>query len=116
MGKVTSRWLRAALSPFPSTLCLWTNWPVRKLARAGEQSGVVTNALRKATPSAATRSIRGVLATRLPVQLSASHRRSSTRMNTMLGRDDFASSAAPDAAVDTSEESAIKAHATLPAP
>ena len=57
-GNVGSWWLlRAVLSTMP-----WVRayWPVRKLARLGEQSGVVANALRKRAPSRARRSMLGV--------------------------------------------------------
>ena len=47
---------------------MWTYWPVRKLARAGEQSGVVTKALRNIAPSRAMRSMFGVLRNGWPVQ------------------------------------------------
>src|SRR6266436_285564 len=75
--------------------CEWAYWPVRKLARLGEHRGVVTNALRKVTPSRAMRSTFGVLAKGCPVQPSSSQRRSSIRMKTMLGRGAAALRATP---------------------
>src|SRR4051812_23743322 len=67
--------------------------PVRKLARDGEHSGVVANALTKFNPSAASRSTFGVFENGWPVQPRSSKRMSSTRMKTMFGR----ASAAADA-------------------
>jgi hypothetical protein len=43
-----------------STLCRCAYWPLRKLARLGEQSELVVNALANRTPSAARRSMFGV--------------------------------------------------------
>src|SRR6478672_3566541 len=57
-----------------------------KLLRDGEQSGVVTKALRNIKPSFASRSMFGVLTIGWPVLPNASQRRSSTKMKTMLGR------------------------------
>ena len=60
--------------------------PVRKLARDGEQSGVVIKALRNSAPSLPMRSMLGVLMYGCPAMPSSSQRRSSIRMKTMLGR------------------------------
>src|SRR5689334_18793949 len=59
------------------------------LARLGEQSGVVANALRKFAPSRASRSMCGVRENGWPVQPRSSQRRSSTRMKMMLGFEDL---------------------------
>ena len=64
----------------------WTYCPVRKLARLGEQSGVVTKKLRKRTPSRARRSRCGVRANGWPVAPSESQRWSSVMTKTMFGR------------------------------
>jgi hypothetical protein len=58
---------------------------VRKLARLGEQRGVVAKKLRKTTPSRPSRSRFGVRAKGWPVRWSESQRWSSVMMKTMLG-------------------------------
>ncbi len=72
-----------------------TYWPVRKLLRLGEHSGMLTKKFLNNTPSFAMRSMFGVLATGWPMQLSASQRRSSTKIKTILG---FAGASAARAA------------------
>ncbi len=64
----------------------WAYRPVRKQARLGEQSDVVTKALVKRAPSLAIRSMFGVFRKGCPAQLIASYRWSSVRMNTKFGR------------------------------
>ena len=66
---------------------------MRKLARLGEQSGVVAKALRNSAPSRAMRSMFGVLTNGCPMQPRSSQRRSSIRMNTMFGRGGVSGSA-----------------------
>ena len=78
------RWLsRAVLSVMP-LVCGY--WPVRKLARLGEHSGVVAKALVKRAPSAASRFMCGVSRNGWPAAPRSSHRMSSTSTNTRLGR------------------------------
>src|SRR6184192_2275764 len=87
-----SLWESSLLLPLPRTRWVWTNRPVRKEARLGEQREVVTKALENLQPSAAMRSMLGVLAKGWPdspaahMQEGAVQRRSSTRMKMMLGR------------------------------
>ena len=56
---MTSSWLRGLRSVLSVMPWACAYWPVRKLARLGEQSGVVAKALRKRTPSRASRSMFG---------------------------------------------------------
>ena len=75
-GNVIRVWLitsRPSLSLL-MTRCLWAYCPVRKLARLGEQRGVVTKKLRNRTPSRARRSMFGDLANGWPVAPSESQR------------------------------------------
>src|SRR5688572_2691644 len=64
--------------------------PVRKLARLGEQSGVVANAFVNLAPSRASRSMCGVSMNGWPTLRISSQRMSSTSTTTMLGRRDGA--------------------------
>src|SRR5262245_57773092 len=64
--------------------------PVRKLARLGEQSGVVANAFVKRAPSRASRSMFGVSTNGWPATRISSQRMSSTSTMTMFGRRGFA--------------------------
>ena len=75
--------LSAVLSVMPF-VCGY--WPVRKLARLGEQSGVVAKALVKRAPSAASRFMCGVSMKGWPAAPKSSQRMSSTSTNTMFGR------------------------------
>src|SRR5438045_704664 len=59
--------------------------PVKKQAREGEQRGMVTKELLKYAPSAAMRSMLGVLRNGWPAQERQSQRWSSVRMKRMLG-------------------------------
>ena len=61
-------------------------WPVRKLARLGEQSGVVANAFVNLAPSRASRSMCGVSMNGWPATRISSQRMSSTSTMTMFGR------------------------------
>src|SRR5688572_27570354 len=63
---------------------------------------VVTNAFWKIVPRFASRSRFGVCTTRLPMKPTASHRRSSARMNRMLGRDGAAE--APSSKLQTTKK------------
>src|SRR5688500_12957926 len=84
--------------------CACAYCPVKKLARDGEQRGVVMKALRNSAPSLPIRSRLGVLMNGWPTTPNSSQRRSSIRMNTMLG---FASRAAPGPSVLNHDEALL---------
>src|SRR5262245_25047640 len=65
--------------------CRRSYWPEKNDARETQQMAVVTKLFEKVTPRAASVSICGVCTVRLPAYPSASARRSSARMKTMLG-------------------------------
>src|SRR3954452_4341730 len=71
------------------------------LARLGEHSGVVANALRNMAPSRASRSIFGVRENGCPAHPRSSQRRSSTRMKMMFGRVAGAAASVPHAIAGT---------------
>ena len=68
--------------------CVCGYWPVRKLARLGEQSGVVAKALTNLAPSRASRSMFAVSSSGWPAARISSQRMSSTSTKTMLGERD----------------------------
>jgi hypothetical protein len=73
--------------------CERAYWPVSRLARLGEHSGVVAKAFRKRTPSRARRSMFGVSMNGCPAAAKSSQRMSSTTTNTTLGGGDAVSGA-----------------------
>src|SRR5215475_1685439 len=68
------------------TPCVCGYFPVKKLPRLGEQSGIETKKFLKSAPSLAIRSMFGVFANGCPMQPNASQRKSSIRMKIMFGR------------------------------
>ena len=65
---------------------LWAYWPVSRMARAGQQTGVLAKVWRNSSPSDASRSISGVFTSGLPMQPSAWARSWSQMMSSTLGR------------------------------
>src|SRR5262249_36416569 len=81
--------------------CRRSYCPVRIDARLTQQIEVVTKLFLKRTPWLASRSMFGVCTTLLPVQPSASQRRSSARIKTMFGGGSAARAGESPSASDT---------------
>src|SRR5829696_2291077 len=97
----------------------WLYFPLRKQARLGEQRELTTNALRKRTPSAARRSMFGVLnhgnrplsPCSFWTALMASYRWSSANIKTKFGR-----SAAAASGAEASRTAAVRIERDMAAP